>query len=219
MGDEDKQRVPRSGTRTPRKRDRERTEQELLTAARELLVRDGVLAGLNLNEVATTAGVNRGQIYQYFGNRRSLLRASIRDILKSALTNVAELSSKPFLERRTGMFRWALAYPDLIRYEALLALDGDPEMDPFPQLPHALRAISRDIDQGLLDPEADGAVMHVMTAATYMGYVLFREPFAQATGTDPDELDERAIKVYRQMVAGLLTSENRCTCGHSVRRR
>ena len=36
--------------------------------------RDGVLAGLNLQEVADEAGVNRGLVYRYFGSRRELLR-------------------------------------------------------------------------------------------------------------------------------------------------
>ena len=34
-----------------------------------LIRRNGVLAGLNLREVADRAGVNRGNIYHYFGSR------------------------------------------------------------------------------------------------------------------------------------------------------
>src|SRR5690606_36581152 len=61
-------------TRPP---DRAATEAALEQAALRLLERNGVLAGLNLREVADEAGVNRGLVYHYFGSRRDLLRAAL----------------------------------------------------------------------------------------------------------------------------------------------
>ena len=60
-----------------RKRDRAATEQRLIESALELIRKNGVLAGLNLREVAAGAGVNRGNIYHYFGSRQELLRTAI----------------------------------------------------------------------------------------------------------------------------------------------
>ena len=62
-------------TRT--KRSRAETERRLIDVALDLILHNGVLAGLNLREVADGAGVNRGNIYHYFGSRRELLRAAI----------------------------------------------------------------------------------------------------------------------------------------------
>ena len=59
----------------PRTPNRPATEAALQRAALDLLGRNGVLAGLNLREVADEAGVNRGLVYHYFGSRRDLLRA------------------------------------------------------------------------------------------------------------------------------------------------
>ena len=62
----------------PRTRTNRRdTERRLIDAALDLIRSNGVLAGLNLREVAEAAGVNRGNIYHYFGSRRDLLRAAI----------------------------------------------------------------------------------------------------------------------------------------------
>jgi AcrR family transcriptional regulator len=64
-----------SRTRQP---NRVATESALQKAALLLLERNGVLAGLNLRQVADEAGVNRGLVYHYFGSRRDLLRAALR---------------------------------------------------------------------------------------------------------------------------------------------
>src|SRR5690606_17434102 len=46
---------------------------------------DGILAGINLREVAKEAGVTRGLLYHHFGNRAELLRASLmRDRMSRA---------------------------------------------------------------------------------------------------------------------------------------
>ena len=55
------------------KRGRANTEQKLIDVALDLIRQRGVLAGLNLKEVAEAAGVNRGNIYHYFGSRQERL--------------------------------------------------------------------------------------------------------------------------------------------------
>ncbi len=48
---------------TKPKRSRAETERRLIDVAIDLIQRNGVLAGLNLREVAEGAGVNRGNNY------------------------------------------------------------------------------------------------------------------------------------------------------------
>jgi AcrR family transcriptional regulator len=70
-----KETQPKKGTK--QRRSRTETERRLIDVALDLIRNNGVLAGLNLREVAEGAGVNRGNIYQYFGSRQELLRAAI----------------------------------------------------------------------------------------------------------------------------------------------
>ncbi|MFF7552459.1 TetR/AcrR family transcriptional regulator [Streptomyces olivaceus] len=188
-----------------RRRTRQETESDLLDAALRLLERDGALAGITLREVAKEAGVNHGQIYQYFGDRQTLLRAAIGRILDTTSLKAQSHWDKPFIERRRAMLRYALERTELLRLEALLALDGVPELTLFPELARTKEALERDRREGAIPEDADGLVMHAMTAATYMGYCIFRESLARDLGLEPEELDERAEAVYDRMLQGLIT--------------
>ncbi|WP_426368004.1 TetR/AcrR family transcriptional regulator [Streptomyces sp. E-08] len=187
-----------------RRRSRQETEADLLAAARRLLQRDGVLAGVNLREIATEAGVNHGQIYQYFGSRQALLRASVADLVdRQTAEQDAGFWELPFAERRATMFRHRLAEPEVVRLEALLALDGDEGVNPLPRFAQTRRSLERDRREGALPPDADAVAAHVMAASALVGYVIFREAYARDTGIPLDELDERAEGAYARMVAGL----------------
>ncbi|WP_425832045.1 TetR/AcrR family transcriptional regulator [Streptomyces fractus] len=188
-----------------RRRSRQETEADLLDAALRLLERDGALAGIALREVAKEAGVNHGQIYQYFGDRQTLLRAAIGRLLDTEDLGAQSHWDKPFAERRRAMLRFALEKPQLLRLEALLALDGDPELTLFPELTRTKEALERDRREGELPEDADGLVMHAMTAATYLGYCIFRETIARDLDLAPEDLDERAAAVYDRMLGGLVT--------------
>ncbi|HEY3687130.1 MAG TPA: TetR/AcrR family transcriptional regulator [Streptosporangiaceae bacterium] len=191
-----------------RRRSRAETESELLDAALRLLDRDGVLAGVNLREVAKEAGVNHGQIYQYFGSRQSLLRAAIARQMKDNQPDPARHWKLPFAARRRAMWRWSLRQRHTLKLEALLALDGDPRLVIFPALDRTRESLARDTRDGALTSEVDPEVAHAMTAAAYLGYAIFRETFARELGLPPDELDRRAAVVYDRMVAGLRGSED-----------
>ncbi len=125
-----------------RRRSREDTENELLDGVLRLLDRDGVLAGIALRDVAKEAGVNHGQIYQYFGDRQTLLRAAINRLVAKALPDPDHHWDQPFAERRQAMWHRFLEDPDTARasrLEALLTLDGDPELTLFPCRAHLFR--------------------------------------------------------------------------------
>ncbi|MFB7997570.1 TetR/AcrR family transcriptional regulator [Streptomyces sp. NPDC056002] len=191
-----------------RRRTRQETEADLLDAALRMLERDGALAGITLREVAKEAGVNHGQIYQYFGDRQTLLRAAITRLIDTKVLGAQSHWDKPFTERRRAMLQYALEQPQLMRLEALLALDGDPELSLFPELNRTQKSLERDRREGELPEDADGLVMHAMTAATYLGYCIFRETIARDLGLEAEELDERASAVYDLMLDGL-TADHR----------
>ncbi|MFC9761840.1 TetR/AcrR family transcriptional regulator [Rhodococcus jostii] len=192
-------------TSTTRRRrgTREDTENEILDAALRLMERDGVLAGITLREVAKEAGVNHGQIYQYFGTRQTLLRAAITRMVDRDRPDPNQHWDQPFAARREAMWHWALRQPDLVKLEALLALDGDTELNLFPAIDRTQAALERDQESGVLPSDADGVVMHALTAATYLGYCVFREVMARNLGIDTAELDQRAAAVYSDMLDGL----------------
>lgn len=204
MSNEDGAERPRSGgARERRKRDRLGTEAELLAAARRLLDRNGVLAGLSLQEVSKEADINRGLIYQYFGSRRELLRAALRETQWVQASGFQKVRSLPFGKRRVRVFEQSLERRDFLRLMTLLILDGDPEAPIFPELDKARENLQRDQSQGELAADADTLVMHAMTMATYYGYAILRDVIAKEVDIAPVDLDNRAIAVFAQMVEGL----------------
>ena len=68
-------------------------------AALDILREKGVLAGLNLREVAERAGVNRALVYHHFGSREGLLRSALRRDLGARLNEISEGLPLPFSAR------------------------------------------------------------------------------------------------------------------------
>ncbi|MFF9502307.1 hypothetical protein [Streptomyces sp. NPDC014656] len=114
----------------------------------------------------------------------------------------------PFSERRAAMFRHRLTEPELVRLEALLALDGDEGVSPLPRFTETCHSLERDQREGALPADADAVAAHVMAAAAVVGYVIFREAYARDTGIPPEELDARAEQAYARMIAGLADSRS-----------
>ena len=103
------------------RRSRAETEQRLIEVALELIREKGILSGLNLREVAEGAGVNRGNIYHYFGSRRELLRAAINRGFKTIVDRIKPSArTKHFVQRRSAMLgysSWMVTKP-LIPYRS-----------------------------------------------------------------------------------------------------
>lgn len=169
---------------------RAETERRLIEAALELIKRNGILAGLNLREVAAAAGVNRGNIYHYFGSRQELLREAIARRFRAIRKHLdADFGELPFVERRTGQFRGDSFEDSKLR--ALLVIDGDESLDPMPAYEDALRGLKQDVVNGDIDPGHDLEVLQVALSAMLRGYRIFREPYARRVGADVEELDDR----------------------------
>ncbi|MFE3193243.1 TetR/AcrR family transcriptional regulator [Nocardia sp. NPDC059240] len=193
--------------RPRKKRDRARTEADLFDAVERLLERDGVLAGLNLNEVAAEANVNRGQIYQLFGNRQELLRAALAHRFSALGTLSPDHWDVPFAERRRRLLQAALT-GKWVAFMALLALDGDDKLSIFSEPDEMTAALQRDKAYGALPPDVDAEALHVLTAATITGYAIFREVVARDIGVPLDELDQRVVAAYDYLLSRVTSTEN-----------
>jgi AcrR family transcriptional regulator len=180
-----------------RRRSRADTEQKLIDVALDLIRNKGVLAGLNLREVADGAGVNRGNIYHYFGSRQELLRAAISRRFKALVgTMAASNQNKRFVERRLNSFRLSKGSSDS-KLRALLVLDGDDTVDPIPFYEQGLSQLRKDVIDGDIHKEHDLEALQVALSALLRGYRIFREPYANRLDIDADELDERVSNIMR----------------------
>ncbi len=144
-------------------RDRRVTERRILDATWRLFDRGGPLAGINLQEVADEAGVNRSLVYQYFGTREQLVRSALAERLKQARQLYRAGRALPFAERKRQAFAVALADPAPTRLMTQLVLAGDEELRVLPMLDASRGALARDLADGSLPPGADAEVMHAMT--------------------------------------------------------
>jgi AcrR family transcriptional regulator len=179
------------------KRNRAETERRLIDSALDLIRRNGVLAGLNLREVADGAGVNRGNIYHYFGSRRDLLRAAINRRFEAVVESLtADRRGVSFVERRLRAFRTADTIHDS-QLRALLVIDGDDTVDPMPRYEAMLSRLRQDVIDGDIDSAHDLEALQVALSALLRGYRIFREPYAKRIGTEADDLDERVAEIVR----------------------
>ena len=183
------------------KRSRADTEQRLIDVALELIRGNGVLAGLNLRQVADGAGVNRGNIYHYFGSRQELLRAAINRqfaALVDALKKGKTQAQAGFVARRLRGFQTNAGNDtndSMLR--ALLVLDGDDTVDPIPLYEMQLSQLRQDVIDGDIDRGHDLDALQVAISAFFRGYRIFRLPYARRVGIDPNELDDRVGKILR----------------------
>jgi AcrR family transcriptional regulator len=182
---------------TKTKRNRTETERRLIDVALDLIRRNGVLAGLNLREVADGAGVNRGNIYHYFGSRRELLRAAINRRFEAVVESLtADRRGASFVERRLRAFKSADTIHDS-ELRALLVIDGDDTVDPMPRYEAALSGLRQDVIDGDIDRAHDLEALQVALSALLRGYRIFRKPYARRIDTNVKDLDERVAKIVR----------------------
>ncbi len=189
--------------REPRTPDRMATESALQAAALSLLERNGVLAGLNLREVADEAGVNRGLVYHYFGSRRDLLRAALRTDVRDRMRDLRRGRGRNVRDRYRNFFRTMLDHRRAVVLSALLVLDGDHnvrlDVDPDGRRSRFVR----DVEIGEMPGDVDGDALWVGISSLIYGYALFRSRFAEEMGVDVDDLDARVMDAADQLLLAL----------------
>lgn len=190
---------------TKPKRSRAETEQRLIDVALELIRKNGVLAGLNLRQVAEGAGVNRGNIYHYFGSRQELLRAAINRQFDAFVNSLTKSKARArFVARRLRAFRLHDSNDtndSILR--ALLVLDGDDTVDPIPLYEEQLSQLRQDVIDGDIDRGHDLDALQVALSAFLRGYRIFRLPYAKRVGIKPKELDDRIAKILRTWLGAM----------------
>lgn len=181
-------------------RDREATEEALRAAAIALLRRGGVLAGLNLREVADEAGVNRGLIYQYFGSRRALLRSALFHRSRPNAEDAVDAAGLPLRRRLSRLFWKSLRNPEPVVLASLLVLDGDDRPRVLLNRGAGREDLAAEAARGEL-PVEDVEAVQAAIASTIYGYTLLREHLAREIGLPAGELDERMARCLEEMFA------------------
>jgi AcrR family transcriptional regulator len=192
--------MPSPRTRQP---DRPATESALQRAALLLLERNGVLAGLNLRQVAEEAGVNRGLVYHYFGSRRDLLRAALRSNVAERISDFAPGKSMTAPGRYERFFRTMLAHRQAAVLAALLILDGDQGVRMIPDPAGTRDRIRRDMEAGVLPDDLDADGIHVAFASMIYGYMVLRDQFAGELDVEAADLDEQVAATIDRLVRAL----------------
>ncbi|TDC89048.1 TetR/AcrR family transcriptional regulator [Actinomadura sp. 7K507] len=192
--------APRTARRDGPARDREATEESLRAAAIALLRRGGVLAGLNLREVADKAGVNRGLVYQYFGSRRALLRSALFHRSRPNAEDAVDAAGLPLRERLSRLFWTSLRNPEPVVLASLLVLDGDDRPRVLLNRGASREDLAAEAGRGEL-PVEDVAAVQAAIASTIYGYTLLREHLAREIDLPPEELDERMAACVEAMFA------------------
>lgn len=168
-----------------------------------LIERDGVLAGLNLREVADEAGVNRGLVYHYFGSRRDLLRAALRADVRERMREVRQGDALPLRQRYVRFFRTMLRHRRALVLAALLVLDGDKAVRLVPDVEGRRTRFRSDVERGHISADVDDEGFYAARVSLVYGYAIFRTRLAEELGVDVADLDDRVIAVQERMIAGL----------------
>lgn len=179
-------------TKSVIRQDQADTATKVEEAVLAMIEEQGVLNGINLNEVAKAAGVNRTLVYHHFGSRRGLLRSAIKHELRKRQVQTKTPSEPMRLGARVvhGL-RALLAGGSSLRLTTLLHIDGSTAPRLMPNAETTLLQLERDRALGLVPATNDLPALHATYAAALYGYALFREIFARDLGISLEELDTR----------------------------
>lgn len=170
------------------------TASKVEEAVLAMLEAQGVLSGINLNEVAKAAGVNRTLVYHHFGTRRGLLQSAIKHELRRRHVQTKTPSEPMRLGARVvHALRALLKGGASLRLTTLLHLDGSTAPRLMPNAATTLLQLERDRALGLVPDAEDLPALHASYAATVYGYALFREIFARDLGVEVEDLDTRVL--------------------------
>jgi AcrR family transcriptional regulator len=192
-----------SSRQRPRQPDRLATEAALQRAALLLLERNGILAGLNLRQVAEEAGVNRGLVYHYFGSRRDLLRAALRSNVTERLSDFAPGRGLAAPSRYERFFRTMLSHREAAVLATLLVLDGDRGVRMIPNPDGTRGRIRRDVEEGNLPADVDADAVHAAFASMIYGYMVLRERLADELDVEVGQLDENVAETVGLLMRSL----------------
>lgn len=176
----------------------ESVKAALIQATGDLLGELGPKA-VSVRDIAHKAGVNHGQIHHYFGGKRGLLKAAIRELARDHYAHSLELSGGDAMppplslgEDRT-YFR-ALCHSVMDGdIDLVMAVEGDDELSVPRRVMRELREGQSEND--LLDTKARLASI----AAMQLGWVAFEDLLLINSDVRPDEQEAFKERVKRLM--------------------
>lgn len=181
---------------------REVTEQALIDGALDLLRERGILAGMNLREIADQASVTRGLAYHYFGSRQELLRAAAKREIARPRDEVPGESEMEFSEWLATMLDLSFDYKEAVRLIVLLVLDHDDTVKTLTTRRAVMSRIDEAVSERTLALDDPEAIYAVFASVSY-GFSLLSQRFAAELDCDPADLEERVLEVCRLMFGAL----------------
>lgn len=199
--------------------DRAATEAALEDAALKLLRDQGVLAGINLREVADEAGVNRGLVYHYFGNRRDLLRAALRKDVRQRLIELTADPDAAFAARSRRFIKTMIRQAEFVRLVVILALDNDPKVRILPLKDQVLPILHELKASGGLPEDLDIEAYHLLHVSMGYGYALLRESMAEEMELDLEDQDRRVAAMAERIASAIATKPRRTSSARKLTER
>jgi len=183
---------------------RNATSRQLEKAALTLLKKNGVLAGLNLREVADVAGVNRGLVYHYFGSRGELLRAALRrDSDRRFDSYIVAAPVRSIVQRIQVWTKMSLKYAEQLKLAAILILDGSQHVRLMPRREMTQQQLREDQESGSIAVDVDPVALHAFLQSHGIGYAIARKQLAKEFGIGVRELDDRTIELMERIARSL----------------
>ena len=162
-----------------RTRDRARTEEAILAAARSLLVEKG-FGGWGVNAIARAAGCDKQLIYRYYGGLDGLAAALGTDIARETEKALA-----------------AVPVPEITSYGALVAALIDAQIDLLCSHPVMQRIIAWELSEPNELTQAFAAARSRALMAWFSG---IRGEFVPPPGVDAPAINAIMIAAVQQMV-------------------
>jgi len=199
---------------TPRQRRRQRTEQAILDAARQIIGQDGPNA-LSMRAIAERIDYSAAGLYEYFGGKDEIIVAVSRQghaRLKQAM-ELADKTAPPdeyLLAISLRYIEFALENPDYFQlmFSSIAAPkpeneDGAPDLatmmaEDESSFPILLRAIERGIESGLFKtrPDYDYGLLELAYTAWSVvhGIAMLRVAYLQHYQLDYAAMDREALR-------------------------
>ena len=186
--------IQRLAVTTPDPGKREGTDIALERAALRLLTEGGLLAGITMQQVGKEAGVAKGLVYHYFGDRRALLRSALRRGAMELQETIRAIPYSSYHRRMGALVKAALAHPAAVQLMTLLLIDRDPRLIIMPLRGLIMETFERDVREGHMPANADfQAILGVQNSLVY-GYILLRDGLARQMRLERDVLDARLVR-------------------------
>ncbi len=194
-----------SGSTSPvATRGEEAVRAALIDAAAELLGEVGARS-LSVREIARRAGVNHGQVHHYFGSKRALFEAAMRQLARAHFDHATALAGDEALPPPMSL----LEDPGYWRALSRVVMDGDLELarieiDEGISVPRrAMRTIQERL--GYPDDDLDFKARVAALVALQLGLAAFEDFVLMITEVDP--ADRAAMRDALKRYLSTLTPE------------